>query len=61
MFHIAVENGVDVSPYLANAQEAEILLFPGTFLEVEGVLGVDSAKIIQMKQILVPGLIDFKK
>jgi len=61
MFHVEVVNGVDISQYSANAQEAEIILFPGTFLEVKGVLKVDNAKIIQMKQILVPGLIDFKK
>jgi len=50
MFHLMIENGVDISPYSANQQEAQILLFPGSCFEVEGILGVDTAKMIQMKQ-----------
>ena len=61
MFHIEIENGVDVSNYSANAQESEILLFTGTWLKVESILDVDNAKMVYMKQIMVTGLIDFKK
>jgi len=61
MFHIEIEDGVDISKYSANSIEEEILLLPGTFVEVKGVLEVADAKIIQMVQVPVPGLLDYKK
>ena len=62
MFHINSVSGVDISPYSANRQEAEILLLPGTCLLVQGVLSVGAGvKMIQMDEIAVKGLVDFPR
>ena len=50
MFHINSISGVDIKAYSASPLEAEILLVPGTYLTVRGILPVGAATIIQMDE-----------
>ena len=60
MFNITCKNGVDICQFSAIQLEKEILLLPGTCLQIEAILDAGAGlTIIQLKQIVVPGLVDF--
>jgi len=62
MFHINSISGVDIKAYSACPGEAEILLVPGTYLTVRGILPVgEGVTMIQMDETHVPGLVDFAR
>jgi hypothetical protein len=59
MFSIEIQTGVNIKPYSAIPSEDEILLCPGTVLEVTSVAQLaDDLHLIQMKQVPKKGLID---
>jgi hypothetical protein len=60
MFHINCFKGKDISAYSANTSENEILLAPGSKFLVESKLTLAGVVVVQMKQILQPGLVDFE-
>ena len=62
MFHINSISGVDIKAYSASPVEAEILLVPGTYLTVRGILPVVAGvTMIQMDETRVKGLVDFAR
>ena len=62
MFHINSISGVDIRAYSASPLEAEILLVPGTYLTVQGILPVAAGvTMIQMDETRVKGLVDFAR
>ena len=60
MFHIKTKTGIEINEYSAFPQEKEILLLPGTPLEIEGVLSAGPGLwIIQAKEMPLAGVMDF--
>jgi len=62
MFHIVINDGVDISKLSALEAEEEILLLPGTCVEVQGVFqAAPGLHIVQMQQVPLSGLLDFTR
>lgn len=54
LFNINCVKGVEIAQYSAYGSEAEVLLFPGTWLEITGVLPQDDLRIVTLQQCEVP-------
>lgn len=61
MFCINTQSGVDISAYSSVPSESEILLVPGTCLMVQSILILPSVKMVQMDEVVVPGLLDYQR
>jgi len=61
MFHIKVDSGVKIKDYSAIDRENEILMLPGTCLQVDHVFNINGVPLIQMTELENPGLLDFTR
>ena len=62
LFSISIATGVSIQKYSAVPCEEEVLLLPGTCLDVESELDLGNGlHLVQMKEAIVPGLIDMPR